>query len=203
LIDDRVTVIAATGLEFRAARTRLAPGARVIRGGIGLPRAFRSSGGIVVSCGIAGGLNPSLPTGTVLVPKAILLADGTLRSCDPALVRCFLAAAKRLGYEASDMPLVSSQTMITGAERSVWAGRGYGGVDMESGRIEAARLACVRVVLDTPQREISPAWQRPLRAVLTPRAWADLPFLMRNGPRCAHRAAEVIADGLREGGRTL
>jgi hypothetical protein len=62
---------------------------------------------------------------------------------------------------------------------------------METGLLRAPRIACVRVVLDTPQREISTAWARLYSVILTPRAWLDVPFLMREGGRCSNIAGQV------------
>jgi hypothetical protein len=79
----------------------------------------------------------------------------------------------------------------------VLAERGCAAVDMETGRISAPRLAAVRVVLDTPEREISAVWDRPLRAALRPGVWREAMWLWREAPRCARRAAAVVAAGLR------
>jgi len=89
--------------------------------------------------------------------------------------------------------MLTSLTLITGAERTVWAGRGCLAADMETGLLEVERVASVRVVLDTPERELSAAWQHRVRAIWVPRAWAELPWLLREGPRCARLAAEVLA----------
>jgi hypothetical protein len=69
---------------------------------------------------------------------------------------------------------------------------------METGLLHAPRVACVRVILDTPLREISPAWGNPARALLDVRAWRDLPFLMREGPRCAAVAARVAVSATKQ-----
>lgn len=192
-----ITVVTATGLETAAARKLLPAHVRVMRAGISLRNMRERLDGIAVSCGVAGGLRVDLPTGTVLVPRSFLRPDGTIVHCDADLVESFLAAAHSLGHEAVDAPLLTSATFVHGPARAIWADRGYAGVDMETGLLDAERLACVRVVLDTPGREISPAWGTPGRAAIDPRAWRDLPFLAREGPRCAQIAASVIACALR------
>ncbi|HKF77579.1 MAG TPA: hypothetical protein VKF59_15675, partial [Candidatus Dormibacteraeota bacterium] len=68
--------------------------------------------------------------------------------------------------------------------------------DMETGLVEGVPVATVRVVLDTPDRELSPAWARPWTALWQPRAWTELPWLAREGPRCARLAAAVLAAAL-------
>ncbi len=172
-------------------------GVRVLRAGIGAANARGAIAGIAISCGVAGGLRPDLPTGTVLVPEYVYDEDRNAVRCDPQLVQTFLSSARKLGYTAVAHALLTSRKLVRGAERLRWAGEGYAGVDMESARIDAGRLACVRVILDTPLRELSPAWERPASVFFHPGAWKDVPFLARHGPACAAIAAAVIADGLR------
>jgi hypothetical protein len=143
-------------------------------------------------------LRADLPTGTVLVPERVRRPDGGELSCDAAAVKALADAASRLGYRAVHDPLLTSRSIVTGTERRIWAQRGYAGVDMETGLLRAPRVACVRVVLDTPQREISPAWAQPVRALFQPRAWRDLPFLMRESSRCAGIAAQIAVSAAKQ-----
>lgn len=168
-----------------------------VRAGIAMQRNGRAIEGIAISCGLAGGLREDLPTGTVLIPSRIGCEDGSFVVCDETMTRNLRAAAVRLRLRVDRSDLLTSASLVNGARRVTYAAAGFGGVDMESGRIDAKRIACVRVVLDTPQREISAAWLNGVRAAVTPSAWGDLPFLMKNGPRCARTAAEVIAEALR------
>lgn len=191
-----VTIAAATSTEARAVR-RVAPaGVRVVECGIALAKQTEFDG-LVISCGLAGGLRDDVPTGTVLIPHRVRRPDGSAFECDAAAVRALTQAAQDGGYRVLHDPLVTSATLVHGAERQVWAQRGYAGVDMETGLLRAPRVACIRVVLDTPQREISPAWLQPARAMVQPRAWLDLPFLIREGPRCSAIAADVAARAAR------
>lgn len=192
-----ITVVTATGLETAAARKALPEEISVVQGGIALASSAARITGSAISCGLAGGLRTDLPTGTVLIPRSVRRPDGTLLACDADLTGALIAAAEILGYRACDAPLLTSATLVHGGERSKWAAQGFAGVDMETGLIEAERVACVRIVLDTPQREISPAWERPLSVLFQPRAWRDLPFLAREGPRCAQLAARIVATALR------
>lgn len=150
---------------------------------------------LVISCGLAGGLRPDLATGTVLVPVRVRRPDGSEFECDPDAVHALTYAAVRMGCTVVQDPLVTTQTLVHGAQRDAWAAHGYAGVDMETGLLRAPRIACVRVILDTPRREISPAWLTPVRAMLQPRAWLDLPFLIREGPRCSAIAARIAIGG--------
>jgi hypothetical protein len=193
-----LTVVTATGLEASAARRALPPSVRVVRGGVALRGHQGSFGECAISCGVAGGLRTDLPTGTVLIPSRVRCPDGSIRECDPDVVSALLSAARALGHDPVDDPMVTSSTLLHAGERQTWSARGYAGVDMETGIIDARRVACVRVILDTPQREISPVWGNPATVVFYPSAWRDLPFLAREGPRCAAIAAKVIAQALRQ-----
>ncbi len=190
------TIVTATGVETAAARSALPRDARVVQAGVALRRRRQHIDGIAISCGLAGGLRADLPTGTVLVPRELRLVDGTVIACDPLVAQMLAAAARAQGYRCVQDPLLTAAAVLRGRAREMWAQRGCAGVDMESGFIDASGIACVRVVLDTPQREISPAWERPARALIFPAAWRDLPFLAREGPRCARIAARVIARAL-------
>ena len=169
---------------------------RVVRAGISMRGARERIADVAISCGVAGGLRDDLPTGTVLIPRTLRRPDGTNVVCDPQLVESLLTAARRLGHTPIDAPLFTATALVHGATRKVLAAEGFAGVDMESGLVDADRLACVRVILDTPQHEISSAWEKPASVVFHPSALRDLPFLAREGPRCAALAASVIAYAL-------
>ena len=196
-----ITIVAATRLEAQAARKSAGGAADVVQAGIALSRG-RHYEGAAISCGIAGALRADLRTGSVLIPRSVLRPDETVLHCDDELTQALARAAEQLGYEPVDAPLLTSPRLVHGGERSRWAAKGYAGVDMETGLIDAPRVACVRVVLDTPEREISPAWLRPASVFVTPAAWRDLPFLAREGPRCAQLAADIVGLALRSAGRS-
>lgn len=194
-----VTIVAATATEARAVREfvavqHAADSVRVIEAGIALVKKS-DIGDIAISCGLAGGLRDDVPTASVLIPARVRRPDGTELECDAQLVQRLRTIAEEFGHAVIPDPLVTSATFVYGAERAHWAAQGYVGVDMETGLLRAPRVACVRVVLDTPKREISPAWMRPATAMLHPGAWRDLPFLMREGPRCSRIAARIAAYG--------
>ncbi len=186
----------ATRLEADAVR-KVVSGARVVQAGIALAKQ-RAFEGAAISCGVAGGLRGGIETGTVLIPKTVRRLDGSTLECDPELRESLLRAARELNYDPDEAPLLTSAALVRGKNRQEWAARGYTGVDMETGAISAPRIACVRVVLDTPQHEISPAWQTPATVIFHPRAWLDLPFLAREGPHCAAIAASIVAAALKE-----
>jgi hypothetical protein len=188
----RAAVIVATATEALAVR-RLMPDVRVYETGIALQKHAGPFGGAVVSCGLAGGLRRDVPSGTVLVPREVRRPDGSALHCDDALTAKLAQSARRLGFEPVCDPLLTSSSIVNGSDRETWAGAGFAGVDMETGLIEAERIAAVRVVLDTPQRELSAEWLVPARALARPRNWPQAFWLARNAPRFARRAAAVVA----------
>ncbi len=195
VIDARdITVIAATGLEAQAVR-RESPSLRVVESGIALSKVDSAElGNAVVSCGLAGGLSPGLITGAVLVPREIVRPDGSRISCDESLQQALVQSARRLGFEPIEEPVITSATIVRGTERTRLAKLGCAGVDMESGLLTAARTAVVRVILDTPQHELSAAWLRPMTAMMNPLLWPEALWLARTAPRCARTAARIVSE---------
>ena len=190
--DGPVTFLAATALEYSALRRAL-PGASLVRSGIALAGAHGDLGEIVVSCGVAGGLRSDLPTGTLLIPREVRRPNGETLRCDEELVEALARGARELELAPVFDPMVTTNGIVQGPQRASWARQGYAGVDMESGLIRAPRVAVVRVVLDTPQREISADWQSPLVAMLKPWNWPQAFWLAREAPRAAALSARVAA----------
>lgn len=149
-----------------------------------------------MTCGVAGSLRRGLPTGTVLVPARVLRPEGGVLECDHALVSALAAGARRLGHEPEMGMMATTPTLTVGAQRAAWADRGCLAADMETGLLGVERVASVRVVLDTPERDLHPAWGRPLSALWHPAAWRQVLWLAVEGPRCARLAAEVLAAAL-------
>jgi uridine phosphorylase len=158
---------------------------------------------VVLSVGLAGGLTEDMVSGTVVIPSQVAREDGVLVACDPEWSAALERASRRLGYPTSTASLLSADALVTHAGRGLWAARGFGAVDMETALLAAMvrRVAAVRVVLDTPTREISSAWERPRRAALDPRNWREGAWLARAAPRFSRRAALVVAEALVAGGR--
>lgn len=193
MIDPRdVTIAAATGLEAAAIR-RECPQLRVVECGIALAKSDAAPlGDVIVSCGLAGGLTRSLPTGTVLIPREVERPTGERITCDTELQRVLAESAMRLGLEPVEAPMITSATIVRGSDRERLAARGYAGVDMESGLLNASRIGVVRVILDTPVHELSAAWLHPGKALMNPANWLEALWLARTAPRCARRAAQVV-----------
>lgn len=191
-----MTFIAATAVEANALRLEM-PASRVVQTGIALEHIRDGLGDIVISCGLAGALRDDLPTGTLLIPREVRRPDGRLLQCDAELVGALAQRARSLQLEPVFEPLLTASEIVRGTERQRWAAQGYAGVDMETGRITAARIAAVRVVLDTPQHEISADWRTPILAMLKPWNWPQAVWLGREAPKAAALAARVAA-GLQE-----
>lgn len=189
---ERAAIVVATATEAAAVRAAL-PGARVHQTGVALATDAGPFGAIVVSCGLAGGLRRDVAGGSVLVPSEVRRPDGSLLQCDRDLREKLAAAARALGFEPVLDPLLTAATIVNGTERERWAREGFAGVDMETGLLQASRVAAVRVVLDTPQHELSADWLDPARAIRRPRNWLQAVWLARHAPRYARRAAAVLA----------
>jgi hypothetical protein len=188
-----LSIIAATALEANAVR-RACPGVRVVETGIALARASQADfGECVVSCGLAGGLREDLASGTVLIPREVRRPNCETLQCDRELVEALLESARHLRIEPVTDPLLTSECIVNGPGRAQWAARGYAGVDMETGLIVAPRVAAVRVILDTPLRELSSEWLNPDRALRDPRNWPQALWLARAAPSAARLAARIVA----------
>jgi adenosylhomocysteine nucleosidase len=126
-------------------------------------RALVESGaGALVSWGMAGGLDPSLPAGTVFLPGEIVSTDGTaLTTASPWRKRLSEAIGAR--HEASPDRLVSEGRLLTSAKAvgsladkaTLFQQTGAAAVDMES--LAIAEIAqshripfiAVRVIVDS------------------------------------------------------
>ena len=189
------TVVVATRTEERAVR-RFAPQFRVQRAGVSLRRWNHAiATPVVISAGLAGGLDSRNPSGTVVVASDVALGDGERIACDPDWVEALTSAARTLGLPVINGGIVTAESLVTGSARDRWARSGYVAADMESGLLigRATRVVALRVLLDTPDRELSPGWEHPARASLDPRRWPEAAWLFRTAPELARRAARVLA----------
>jgi hypothetical protein len=187
-----VHAVCAMGVEAWGVRRR-APQLRVVRVGIG-GRPPRGMPGIVISAGLCGGLLPEQTPGTVVIPTQVVDEQGVTHACDPGVVAALERAAEYLRLPVTGGSLVSTSGMVTGAARGTWAGRGHVAVDMESAAAaeSAQRFAVLRVILDTPSRELSAAWAEPARAIRRPANWNEAIWLGINAPRFALRVGAVL-----------
>ncbi len=154
-------VIAPLRIE-RAALRRGLPDARVLRSGLGAARAqamaraaARVPARAVAVAGFCGAVVPWLRAGDVVVAGEVRGPDG-VTSCDSLPLVEALAA---LGIERVHTgPVASADHVVRGAARGVLAREGVLAVDMESAWLVPAAagrpFAVLRIVLDTPSREI-------------------------------------------------
>ncbi len=197
---DEVTVVTAMENEARPVR-RLVPQLRLVHAGIGL--AYMGAPPVTpvaFSVGLAGGLDPALVAGTVVIPREVAREDGVMLACDVAWSAALERASTRLGFPTVTLPMLSAAALVTHAGRATWFARGFAAVDMETALLAGMvpRVAAVRVILDNPGHEISPAWVNPRRAAADPRNWREAAWLARWVPRYTRRAAQVIAAALED-----
>jgi adenosylhomocysteine nucleosidase len=110
----------------------------------------------LVSFGLAGGLDPALPAGAVLVPGAVW-RGGRHEAVDATLARA-------LGGVSPHVLLCGTAVVFTAAEKArLWRETGCAAVDLETGAVAsvaAARglaFAVLRVVCDPAGRGLPPA----------------------------------------------
>jgi 4-hydroxy-3-methylbut-2-enyl diphosphate reductase len=197
----RLVVAAALRLEARVLRSAL-PGARVVRTGMGPERAAAAAGrwalevpgAALAVAGLCAGLDPELRPGDVVVASEVSGPDGVIacRSAGP-----LVAALARRGLRARRGPLLSVDHVVRGQERARLHAGGAIAADMETAFLAAAAglarprqaerpapLAVLRVVVDTPRRELL----RPGVVLDGPRA---LRALRRAAPALAEWAAGI------------
>jgi hopanoid-associated phosphorylase len=126
----------------------------------------------LVSFGLAGGLDPALPSGSLVVADAVICADGSKIQTD----RSWVDGISRT-FEKSQIPFVTGEVLgldeiafLPETKRSLFSGTGALCVDMEShaviraASLEAIPFIALRVVADTASDEIPRAASRALRA---------------------------------------
>ncbi len=152
-----------------AAEARLACGlgGRIAIGGGDAPGAAAAAAGLtrsgvtaLLSFGLAGGLDPGLRAGDLVVPDAVLFPTGERWVADPALSR-------RLGPVAGPVAgtvLAADAILATAAaKRAAWQRTAAAAADLESGAVarEAAAhglpFAVLRAVCDPAGRDLPPA----------------------------------------------
>jgi 4-hydroxy-3-methylbut-2-enyl diphosphate reductase len=184
---------------------------RVVTVGVGPGSARRASArlgtapGPVLVAGVAGALAPGLRPGDIVLASELRDPAGAALPCaDPAILAGILRAA---GLRVHVGPLVSSPKVVAGAARTALAQTGALAVDMESVWLAHAAgsrpLSVLRVVLDTPERELGNPLQtlvgfttalRSLRAAAAQiPAWTDL-FAAREVVLAAPRASCAGVD---------
>ncbi|MGH8963060.1 MAG: 4-hydroxy-3-methylbut-2-enyl diphosphate reductase [Jatrophihabitantaceae bacterium] len=187
-----LAVVTALRSEY-AALSGQVPGATLLRCGMGpdkvrgwLPRLDALEPDAVVVAGVAGGIDPSLRPGDVLVASEVRDEHGRtiLRAAAP-----LVAELRRLGLRVRTGPMLSTEHLVGGAQaRSRLAATGALAVDMESAAIVRATVgtptAVVRVIVDT-------AFSPVARLATVPAGVRALATLRKTGP-ALQRWAELI-----------
>jgi 4-hydroxy-3-methylbut-2-en-1-yl diphosphate reductase len=141
-----------------AARLRLGE-----RRGAGKDGEPGEAGGAVVVAGVAGGLDPSLRHGDVVIADRVLDRDG--RAVGPALpsVAALAEALTGVGLTVRVGPIITVDRLVSGSpqHRASLFATGAVAVDMESAPLVTAaspgRVAVVRTISDTAEhRMLSP-----------------------------------------------
>lgn len=157
----RLLVIASLRIE-RAALRRGLPDVPVLRCGMGAARARATAlvaagmpADVVAVAGFCGAVGDDLRAGDVVVASEVRGSEGITRCASGPVV----AALAMLGIGRVQVgPVACVDHLVHGRQRAVLAGEGVLAVDMESAWLAPAAagrpFAVVRVVLDTPAREI-------------------------------------------------
>lgn len=167
----------------------------------------------LTSFGMAGGLNPALPPGTIVLPAEVVSTDGTVIATDREWLHdCSVALASRQTLQGGR--LLTSATAITSVqEKARWfRSTGAAAVDMESVAIAKEAAACglrfiaIRAIVDAAgdalPESVRDATDGAGRVrikrllVALPRRPQDLPALARLAHRyvIANRALAFIAE---------
>jgi adenosylhomocysteine nucleosidase len=110
----------------------------------------------LISFGLAGGLDPALAAGALVVPQSVQV-QGRLFSCDEAL-RASLAGESIASLLAADAVVASATE-----KRRLWQETGAGAVDLESGAVAEVATAAgipfavLRAVCDPAARDLPSA----------------------------------------------
>jgi hydroxysqualene dehydroxylase len=157
----QVTVLTPMALEAAAVR-RGAPWADVRRTGMGAQRAAQyarthdhSDAAAVVIAGFCGALDSSFEPGDVVLASELRGPEDTVTCADPSILAGVL---RRGGLRVHIAPIASERSLVTGPRRRGLAQSGAAAVDLESAWLApsagARPLHALRVVLDTPSREL-------------------------------------------------
>ena len=179
----RLAVVAALRSEYAALSGRVGD-AQLFRCGMGpervaawLPKLVEAAPDAVVIAGVAGGVDPSLRPGDVVVASEVRDERGriVLRGAAP-----LVAELRRMGLRVRTGPMISHDKVVGGAEaRARLAATGAIAVDMESAALVRATTgvptAVVRVIVDTAFTPVA-------RLATVPAGARALAILRRTGP---------------------
>lgn len=176
-----ITLITGMAMEKTAARRAFSAvegtAPQVLVAGPGAPDARRlaeqaKAGGAqgIVSFGVCGGLDPSLQTGTVVLPEEIRFADGSVGIATTAAWRGRLKSILAAQFITTTAPLLSAKDVITSPKekQQLFSRHQTCAVDMESGPLARAAneadlsFIAVRVIYDDAQTVMPQAFSKVL-----------------------------------------
>ena len=133
-------------------------GARPARAAQGAADLIARGAQALLSFGFAGGLDPALRPGDIIVGAGVVGSDGKMRATDDALAQRLCAALDESGRQwSAGLVAGVDQALATAAAKQALAARtGAVIVDMESHAVAAAGLpfAVLRVVVDPAERAL-------------------------------------------------
>ena len=153
----------------------------------------------VVSFGLAGGLDPALTPGTMIVASGVV-AGSERRDCSPALVRMLVEGFAGAGVTAREglVAGVDAPVMTPEAKTTLFRESGALAVDMEShlaaafAKRQGLPFAVARAVSDPARRTLPPLAAKAVR----PDGSVDTGFVLRELRREPRQLAGLIAAGL-------
>ncbi len=202
-----ITGLAAeTRLAERMSKTVFCTGGRPDMAAFYAERLIASGSTGLMSFGIAGGLQPGLTPGTLIVADEIVTDDGRY----PAMSNCAKAARARTGIIYGGTEIVA-----TAAEKAALAARtGALAVDLESGEIARVAAAAgipfiaLRAIADPAERNLPPAALLPLTPKGQPRIMSVLWSILKRPGQISDlmdvaRDTKTALEGLRKARRRL
>ncbi len=158
------------------------------------------------SFGLAGGLHPGLPSGTLLLPKTVVLPGGGRIETDSVWRERLIYLSRTAGFDPLSTTVVGSDDLVATpeAKAALYQESGAAAVDMESHAVGDVALAAklpfvvVRVIADTHDEVIPEAARQGLGEEGQIKPLAVLIELMRR----PHEAGSLIRLG-RESGKAL
>jgi len=153
----------------------------------------------VVSFGLAGGLDPSLAPGTMIVASAVV-AGAERRDCSATLARMLVEGFAGAGLVAREGLIagVEAPVMTPEAKTALFRESGALAVDMEShlaadfAKRQGLPFAVARAVSDPAKRALPPLAAKAVR----PDGSVDISYILRELGREPRQLAGLIAAGL-------
>ncbi|MFY9655676.1 MAG: phosphorylase [Methylocystis sp.] len=153
----------------------------------------------VVSFGLAGGLDPALRPGTMIVASAVV-AGSERRDCSRALVRILVEGFAGAGLAAREglVAGVDAPVMTSEGKMALWRETGALTVDMEShlaaafAKRQGLPFAVARAVSDPAKRALPPLAAKAVRHDGS----VDIGFVLRELSREPRQLTGLIAAGL-------